>query len=61
MVPLLVKEVREPSAPNVDELVEDCGDDRLYGNFEVEAGFARKTKELLKQEASGLLEDGVDD
>ena len=46
---------------HVDQLVKDGRDHRLVIYLEVQASVGTQSHELLKDEAGGSLEDGVDD
>ena len=59
VVPLAVEEVGEAAAADVDQLVEDGGDDCAVMDLEVHAGVRTQTHQLLQDEASAALEDGV--
>lgn len=61
VVPFAVQEVRETARTHVDQLVEDRWDHCLVMDLEVQAGVGTESHELLKDEAGGSLEDGVDD
>jgi hypothetical protein len=59
MVPFAVEEVREASATDVNEFVEDCGNHSAVVNLEVKASVCTETHELFQDEASASLENGV--